>query len=108
MAEQNHILETIAKGAHLQEVLSTIAHLLERQIPGCLCSFLLLDKNGVTLRHVAAPSLPNAYNQAIDGITIGPYAGSCGSAAYWEEAVVVEDIETHPLWIDFRDLALTY
>jgi PAS domain S-box-containing protein len=108
LAEQNHILETIAKGAHLQEVLSTIAQLLERQIPGCLCSFLLLDKNGVTLRHVAAPSLPNAYNQAIDGITIGPYAGSCGTAAYWEEAVVVEDIETHPLWIDFRDLALSY
>jgi PAS domain S-box-containing protein len=108
LAEQNHILETIAKGAHLQEVLSTIAQLLERQIPGCLCSFLLLDKNGITLRHVAAPSLPSAYNQAIDGIRIGPYAASCGTAAYWEEAVVVEDIETHPLWIDFRKLALAY
>lgn len=108
LAEQNHILEMIAKGEPLQNVLSTIAQLIEGQIPHCLCSFLLLDKNGVTLRYGAAPSLPEAYNQAIDGMTIGPYAASCGTAAYWGEAVIVEDIENHPVWTDFRDLALSY
>ena len=108
LAEQNHILEMIAKGEPLQAVLSTIAQLIEGQIPHCLSSFLLLDKNGATLRHGAAPSLPEPYNQAIDGMTIGPYAGSCGTAAYWGEAVIVEDIETHQLWADFRDLALSY
>lgn len=108
LAEQNHILEMIAKGEPLQNVLSTIAQLIEGQIPHCLCSFLLLDKNGVTLRYGAAPSLPEAYNQAFDGMTIGPYAASCGTAAYWGEAVIVEDIENHPVWTDFRDLALSY
>ncbi|HEY9668568.1 MAG TPA: PAS domain S-box protein, partial [Coleofasciculaceae cyanobacterium] len=108
LAAQNHILETIAKGTRLQEVLSSIAQLIERQIPQCWCSFHLLDKNGLTLRHGAAPSLPEAYNQAIDSITIGPYAGSSGTAAYWGEAVIVEDIATHPLWTDFSHLALSY
>ena len=108
LAEQNQILEMIAKGTQLEDVLSTIAQLIERQIPGCWCSFHLLDKNGLFLRHGAAPSLPDAYNQAIDGITIGPYAGSCGTAAYWGEAIIVEDIDNHPLWADFRDLALCY
>lgn len=108
LAEQNHILEMIATGEPLHNVLSTIAQLIEGQIPHCLCSFLLLDKNGVTLRYAAAPSLPEAYNQAIDGMTIGPYAASCGTAAYWGEAVIAEDIENHPVWTDFRDLALSY
>ncbi|HEY9672856.1 MAG TPA: PAS domain S-box protein [Waterburya sp.] len=108
LAEQNHILELIAKGTQLQDVLSTIAQLIERQMPQCWCSFHLLDKNGLTLRHAAAPSLPDAYNQVIDGITIGPYAASCGTAAYWGEAIIVEDINNHPLWTDFQDLALSY
>ena len=108
LAEQNHILEMIAKGEPLCEVLSTIAQLIEKQIPQCWCSFLLLDKNGVSLRHGAAPSLPEAYNEAVDGMTIGPYTGSCGTAAYWGEAVIVDDIEGSPLWTDFRDLALSY
>lgn len=108
LAEQNHILEMIAKGEPLPDVLSIIAQMIEQQIPQCWCSFLLLDKNGVTLRHGAAPSLPDAYNEAIDGLTIGPYAASCGTAAYWGEAVIVEDIESHSVWADFRDLALSY
>lgn len=108
LAGQNQILEMIARGTKLREVLRHIAQLIEQQIPQCWCSFLLLDKNGVTLRHGAAPSLPAEYNQAIDGITIGPYAGSCGTAAYWGEAMIVEDISTHPVWADFRHLALSH
>jgi PAS domain S-box-containing protein len=107
MAGQNYILEMIAKGARLPEVLETIIHWIEKQCPLCKCSFLLLDKDGVCLRQGVAPSLPESYNQAIDGITIGPYAGSCGTAAYWGEPVFVEDIAIHPLWADFRDLALS-
>ncbi len=108
LAGQNQILEMIARGTKLREVLRHIAQLIEQQIPQCWCSFLLLDKNGVTLRHGAAPSLPAEYNHAIDGITIGPYAGSCGTAAYWGEAVIVEEIATHPVWADFRHLALSH
>ncbi len=108
LAGQNHILEMIAKGARLVDVLTTLAQLIERQLPQSRCSFLLLDKNGVNLRHGAAPSLPDGYIQALDGMTIGPFAGSCGTAAYWGEPVIVEDITIHPLWSSFRDLGLAH
>ena len=108
LARQNHILEMIAKGARLSDVLGILALLIEKQIPQCWCSFLLLDKNGVNLRHGAAPSLPIEYSQAIDGMAIGPFAGSCGAAAYWGEPVIVEDIDVHPLWAEFRELALSH
>jgi PAS domain S-box-containing protein len=70
-----------------------------------LASILLLDEDGIHLRHGAAPSLPRAYSNAIDGAAIGPKAGSCGTAAYRGTPVIVSDISTDPLWEDFRDLA---
>jgi len=73
-----------------------------------LCSILLLDEDGKTLRYGAAPSLPESYNRAIDGLTIGPSVGSCGTAAYRKEIVVVKDIATDPLWANYRDLPLSY
>ena len=107
-AGQNCVLEAIAQGARLPDILGKLARLLEKQFPQMRCSFLLLDKNGTTLRHCAAPSLPEAYNQSIDGLTIGPFTGSCGTAAYWGNPVIVEDIATHPLWSDYRHLTLPH
>src|SRR5207244_9423275 len=75
---------------------------------GSLSSILLLDPNANRLRHGAAPSLPIAYTEAIDGIAIGPSVGSCGTAAYRAEPVIVSDIATDPLWADYRDLALAH
>ena len=69
-------------------------------------SILLLDEDGEHLRHGAGPSMPAAYNEAIDGIAIGPNVGSCGTAAYSNAPVFVTDIATDPLWEDFRGLAL--
>ena len=63
-------------------------------------------RNGQPLRHGAAPSLPDSYAKAIDGVRIGPKAGSCGTAAYRREAVIVDDIMTDPLWEDYKDLAV--
>lgn len=108
MSGQNQILEMIAKGEKLAEILSKLALLIEKQCPQLKCSFLLLDKNETTLRLGAAPSLPDAYKQVIDGMIIGPYAASCGTAAYWRETVIVSDIATHPLWLDRRELALSH
>ncbi|MGC1393668.1 MAG: PAS domain S-box protein [Coleofasciculaceae cyanobacterium] len=108
MKGQNQLLEMIAKGEKLVNILSKLALLIEKQCPQMQCSFLLLDKNGTKLHFCAAPSLPDAYNQAIDGMTIGPYTASCGTAAYWREPVVVSDIATHPLWLDWRELALSH
>jgi diguanylate cyclase (GGDEF)-like protein/PAS domain S-box-containing protein len=67
---------------------------------------LLLDSDGAHLRHGAGPSLPGHYREAIDGVAIGPSVGSCGTAAYRREQVIVSDIATDPLWADFRELAL--
>lgn len=69
-------------------------------------SILLLDESGEHLLHGAAPSLPRAYCEAIHGIAVGPQVGSCGTAAFVGHSIFVTDIETDPLWADFRDLAL--
>ncbi|MFD0331653.1 GAF domain-containing protein [Streptacidiphilus monticola] len=61
-------------------------------------SVLLVDGTGRRLVHGAAPSLPDSYNKAVDGTPIAPGAGSCGTAAYRREMVVVSDIASDPLW----------
>jgi GAF domain-containing protein len=75
---------------------------------GILTSILLLDPEGRSLWHGAAPNLPPAYCEAIDGIKIGPNVGSCGTAAYFGRAVYVTDIASDPLWADFRHIALPH
>jgi two-component system, cell cycle sensor histidine kinase and response regulator CckA len=102
------VLEMISSGTPLSDVLSVLCQIIEERSPGLLCSILLLDPNRKSLRHGAAPSLPDSYTLAIDGITIGPRVGSCGTAAYRAEPVIVMDIATDPLWSDYRDLALSH
>ncbi len=108
LARERHALELVAAGAPLSRVLDTLCHAVEDLCQGALCSFLMLEEDGARLRHAAAPSLPTAYCDAIDGIAIGPAAGSCGTAAYLKRPVVVADISTDPLWAQFRDLALAH
>ena len=107
-AEQATILERIAANAPLAEVLNATIHLVESQYPASLCSVLLLDKDGRHLRHGAAPNLPPDYIRALDGVEIGPAVGSCGTAAFEQRNVIVEDIANDPLWVDYRDLALRH
>ncbi len=108
LAGERQLLEMVAAGIELPKVLATLCGLVEAQTDGMLCSVLLLDPDGVHLRHGAAPSLPQPYIEAIDGTAIGPSVGSCGTAAFRKEAVVVTDIATDPLWAAFRDLALPH
>jgi PAS domain S-box-containing protein len=91
--------------AVMRESLETLIRLIERVAPGMRGSVLLLDADGVTLRHGAAPDLPAAYCRAIDGARIGPAAGSCGTAAFRKQRVVVHDISADPLWADYRRIA---
>ena len=105
---QKRVLERIARGATLPVILHEIVGLVEGLLPGSLCSILQLDPNGRQLRLGAGPSLPAAYNDAIEGVEIGPEVGSCGTAAFRSETVIVEDIATDPLWANYRDLALGY
>ncbi|MFG1675401.1 GAF domain-containing protein [Micromonospora sp. NPDC049282] len=106
MAEHRALVEQIARQAPLTDVLDGMARCIEELAPQeLLVSVLLADPDGRRLRHGAAPSLPDFYNQAIDGIATGEGVGSCGTAAHRREAVIVTDIATDPFWTDFRDLA---
>jgi PAS domain S-box-containing protein len=95
----------IAGGNPLSSVLLAIVQAVEAEDPDILCSILLLDDEGRHLLLGAAPGLPDFYNQALDGAEIGPAAGSCGTAAFLGRRVIVEDIQTDPLWADYRNLA---
>ena len=106
LAAQRDILLLVAQGAPLPEVLATIVRIAEELSQhNARASVLLRSDDGRRLQHGAAPSLPGAYNHAIDGITIAEAAGSCGTAAHRGETVIVTDIQADPLWADFRDLA---
>jgi len=105
---EKRILEMVAKGDSLELILEALCLFVEDQSSGVLSSILLLDPNGSCLRHGAAPSLPKSYTEAIDGAAIGPCVGSCGTAAYLAEQVVVTDIASDPLWTDYKDLALAH
>jgi GAF domain-containing protein len=94
----------IAANAPLADILATLVRMVEAQSPGMLCSVLLLSADGNHIQHGAAPSLPSDYVKAVDGAPIGPKHGSCGTAMYRGERVIVTDILTDPLWEDFRDL----
>jgi PAS domain S-box-containing protein len=101
---QNRILEMIAQSAPLSEVLTELAHLFETQSTA-RCSVLLLDEDGVHVSGGIAPSLPDLYVPAVTGASIGPRAGSCGTAMYLRRPVIVADITQDPLWEDYRALA---
>jgi signal transduction histidine kinase len=104
-AAENQVFELIAKGAPLEETLERLVLAIEEHSPPALGSILLLDADGLRMRHGVAPNLPEAYNRALDGLPIGPQAGSCGTAAFRKQPVVVEDIDVDPLWESYRDMA---
>jgi PAS domain S-box-containing protein len=105
---QGEIIDMMANGEELSKTLHRIAVLVEGLAPPALCSIVLLNRDGKTLRPAAAPSLPAAYCEAIDGVEIGPSAGSCGTAAFVKHPVIVTDIATDPLWERPRDFTLSF
>lgn len=108
LANQNRVLEHIAKGLPLPHILDEIVLSVEKQIDGAVCSISELDQSGKHLYTASAPGLAQAYTNATDGRPIGPRAGSCGTAAYRRRPVIVSDIEQDPLWEEWRDLAATH
>jgi PAS domain S-box-containing protein len=108
LAGEKRILEMVARGDSLSEILDRLCQFVEEQTGDVFASILLLDSNGRRLWHGGSHKLPKAYSDAIDGIAIGPFVGSYGAAASTGEQVVVSDIAADPSWIDYRDLALEY
>jgi PAS domain S-box-containing protein len=104
--DRRQILEAIARHRPAPDVLNLIVQAIQRQLPGRLGSILLLREGH--LYHGAAPSLPADYANAIDGVQIGPTVGSCGTAAYTGQTVVVDDIASSPLWAAYAAVALPH
>jgi diguanylate cyclase (GGDEF)-like protein/PAS domain S-box-containing protein len=102
---QDAILQMVARGVGLTDILTAIVQQVELEDPTALCSILLLDKDGQCLLSGAAPHLPDFYSKAIHGVRIGMGVGSCGTAAYLGQRVIVEDIQTHEYWKPYTQLA---
>ena len=105
---QNQVLEAMLSLSSLHEVLDTLARVIEELSGQMKCSFLLADLKNSQLHHGAAPSLPDEYNQAMDGIAIGSLAYSCTASAETKEIAIVEDIANDPSWLENRSTALKY
>ncbi|QKV19716.1 putative bifunctional diguanylate cyclase/phosphodiesterase [Oricola thermophila] len=104
-AFQSAILEAVATGSDFTAVSDRICRGAEMLAQGTYCTIVSVDEAGL-LHPVSAPSLPDSYSQALEGLPIGPDTGSCGTAAYLGEPVHTEDIATDPKWADYRGLAL--
>ncbi len=102
---QQRVLEALANDRPLLEVADLICRQVEAITPGVVCSILTVDPDGL-MHPLAGPSLPEHYSQALDGLKIGPDVGSCGTAAYLGAPVLVDDIETNPLWEPYKSLPL--
>jgi signal transduction histidine kinase len=108
LVDQSCILEMITEGAPLSLLLDHLVRALEKQADGMQCSVLLLSEDGKHLNLGAAPSLPDDYNRAADAHEIGPNEGSCGTAAYLREQVIVSDISTDVRWAKYKHIAAQF
>jgi GAF domain-containing protein len=99
-------LTLILSDAPLNDVLKTVAQVIESQNEGLLCSVLLVQDDGLHLRYGAKPDLPQAYLSLTDGMSIGPNEGSCGTAAFLREPVFAADILADVNWAKYRSVAV--
>lgn len=102
---RSEVLEMLARGRDLHDILNAIVRQVEAEQPHVLCSILLLDKDDKHLLIGAAPSFPDFFNRAVHGFEIGTGRGSCGHAAASKERTIVADIQTHPNWAPYKELA---
>jgi signal transduction histidine kinase/uncharacterized protein YneF (UPF0154 family) len=107
--EERRVVEMMGRGASFQEVLDTLTHSIERMAPNCLCTILLLDEDGRRLLKGSGGSLPPAYMDAVNGLEIGADVGACGSAAFRNQTVTVEDIAIDPRFAGpARDFVMSF
>ncbi len=94
-----------SRASTLAETLELMVRIVEAKADGLRCSILMVDEDGLHVSVGAGPSLPDEYNAAVEGLAIGPDVGSCGTAAFWNTPVIVEDIGKDPLWENLRETA---
>lgn len=109
LALEKNVLEiNVSQDYTLPQIINELLKGIEVIFPEMYCSVLEVDAVESTLRHLAAPRLPAKYCDDIDGLKIGPSSGSCGTAAFHRDTVIVKDIEHNPLWDDYRQLILPH
>ena len=108
LAAETRTLEMIANGARLADILERLCATIDAQAGNTISAVMLMDADRMRLWPVARPRLPKGWIEAITPLKIGPGIGSCGSAAFLKQRVIVSDIATDPLWVDYRDVALSY
>ncbi|MFG6467071.1 GAF domain-containing sensor histidine kinase [Roseateles sp. BYS87W] len=101
---ENELLQLVASGEPLQGVLNRLTELIEAQFDGLYCSVMLLDTDSLRMHPGAGPRMPAEYLQLLDGLAIGPGVGSCGTAMFHDRTVIVEDIDSDPLWAPYKHL----
>ena len=101
---ETSLLEMMARDAPLAQTLSALARLMETQVDGLTCTLVLLDPDGRRIAAAIGPGMPPDYLKAHQGVEIGPAVGSCGTALFLRETVIVTDIEADPRWALFRHL----
>lgn len=101
----NLFLEMLLSNKPLNELLHELVVLIQEKQPGCIASIMLITEDGKHLTKGAAPDLPEFYLNAVDGIPIATGIGSCGTAAANRHLVIVDNIQTHPYWQDYKELA---
>jgi len=105
---ERDVLDALTRGTEVHPLMAQMTDRFEQWLEGSRCSVMLLDETRNNLHVVAGSHLPSDYLAAIDGVTIGPKVGSCGTAAYTGHTVITTHIATDPLWADFKDLALAH
>jgi diguanylate cyclase (GGDEF)-like protein len=103
--ERSLVLHAVASSMPLTEVLSLIVNLMENGEHDIFCSILLTDASGKHLKHGASGKLPQFYITAVEGLTIADKVGSCATAAFLGQRVIIDDLNKHPYWANFRTLA---
>ncbi|MFG1403680.1 putative bifunctional diguanylate cyclase/phosphodiesterase [Xanthobacter sediminis] len=102
---QRDVLASVVSDEPLGSVAELICRKVEAIAPGVITSIIAVSDEGL-LQPIAGPSLPQNFSAALEGVAIGPKVGTCGTAAFLGEPVLVDDIATSPLWEDFRWLPL--
>src|SRR5216684_2254457 len=108
LAAEKQTLEMIANGTCLPDILEKLCETIDAQSSDVKSAVMLMDPDGMHLRPAAGPRFPKEWLEAITPVKIGPCVGSCGSAAFLKQRVIVSDIATDPLWADYRELTLRY
>jgi formate hydrogenlyase transcriptional activator len=108
LVAEKRTLEMIASGSCLADILESLCLTIDAQASNVKSAVLLMDADGIHLRPAAGPRFPKEFLEAITPVKIGPCVGSCGTAAFLKQRVIVSDIARDPLWADYREFALSF